>query len=670
MSDENKEKDLEQNEEELKIEPVDEVKEEIEEVEPVEDVEIPADAVVDDTQEEPVVENSVDLGETENQIIDEVKDLPVDEENGNDFVRTDDESADEDKEDSIDEKTEDTVVEEVKEEKTASAEEEKEYEIKAADPEPEEVNDEEEKKEVVREEKPKKKNKTGLKVLVVLLVLILLGVLGYAIYMNFKPVKNTAKSTSKEYQSDLRLSGNDLQDFDLYFLKLENKKANNVYSPLSIKYALEMLGEGANGESKKQIDAIIGDYKAKAYPNSNHMSFANAMFIRDAFKDAVKEDYTNNISSKYGAEVQYTDFSSAKPMNDWVNSKTFGLINNLFDDETVKSENFELVNALAIDMNWINRIQSASSSLPEGMKQLYYYVDYIHEKYSDSIEMIEDENYPTMKFNDIDNTKSVKVGASFNHYDIIKDKGEDKIRSTVTEDYKKYLKDNPSEVEYCPTVEEYVDQYIKDIDTNYKKADISTDYYISDNDSEKVFAKDLQTYDGITLQYVGIMPKKDDLSDYINSMSAGDINKIIKDMKEVKYDSFKEGVITQIKGNIPLFKYDYKLDLVNDLKKLEITDVFDANKADLSNMIDGEKQFINSANHSANIEFSNDGIKAAAATSFGGAGAAHACNYDYEFEVPVEVIDVTFDKPYIYIIRDKDSGEVWFAGSVYEPLKK
>ena len=37
--------------------------------------------------------------------------------------------------------------------------------------------------------------------------------------------------------------------------------------------------------------------------------------------------------------------------------------------------------------------------------------------------------------------------------------------------------------------------------------------------------------------------------------------------------------------------------------------------------------------------------------------------------MPVEKIDLTFDKPYIYLIRDKDSGEVWFAGSVYEPTK-
>ena len=104
---------------------------------------------------------------------------------------------------------------------------------------------------------------------------------------------------------------------------------------------------------------------------------------------------------------------------------------------------------------------------------------------------------------------------------------------------------------------------------------------------------------------------------------------------------------------------------MDDLKKLGIKDVFDINKADLSNMVKG-KQYIDTAVHKANIEFSNDGIKASAVSAMGGAGAARG-GFDYFFKVPVEEIDLTFDKPYMYIIRDKSSGEVWFAGTVYEP---
>ena len=80
------------------------------------------------------------------------------------------------------------------------------------------------------------------------------------------------------------------------------------------------------------------------------------------------------------------------------------------------------------------------------------------------------------------------------------------------------------------------------------------------------------------------------------------------------------------------------------------------------------QNYIDSAEHKANIEFSNEGIKAAAVTSTGGMRAA-SCGYEHLFDVPVEEVNITFDKPYLFLIRDKNSGEVWFVGSVYEPTK-
>ena len=43
-------------------------------------------------------------------------------------------------------------------------------------------------------------------------------------------------------------------------------------------------------------------------------------------------------------------------------------------------------------------------------------------------------------------------------------------------------------------------------------------------------------------------------------------------------------------------------------------------------------------------------------------------SFDYLYKVPVERIDLTFNKPYMFIVRDKSTGEVWFTGTVYEPL--
>ena len=34
-----------------------------------------------------------------------------------------------------------------------------------------------------------------------------------------------------------------------------------------------------------------------------------------------------------------------------------------------------------------------------------------------------------------------------------------------------------------------------------------------------------------------------------------------------------------------------------------------------------------------------------------------------------KVISITFDKPFIYIIKEKNKDNIWFFGTVYEPMK-
>ena len=516
------------------------------------------------------------------------------------------------------------------------------------------------------EQKPKKKSKKGLIVVIILLLLIAGGTSALVFLMPKNTVKK-AESDVKEVHSKYRMTGNDIQNFDLYFMKLENNKQNSVYSPLSIKYALEMLSEGANGKTKAELDAVIGDYVAKKYDNNEHMSFANAMFIRDSYKNNIKEEYTKKLTEKYNAELKLDPFASPNNINNWVSEKTFKLINNLVDD--VSDNDFFLINALAIDMNWNYRIQPAMTG-NSNIKNMDYSVSYVHEDFNDFVSVItSDQEFPALKFNGIDNIKSAEVAATFNHYDIIKDKGEESIRSTVKTEYEKYLKEHPEEVSECPSTDAYLNKYIEEIKTNYKKADQSTDFYINDTEDVKVFGKDLQTYNGKTLQYVGIMPKEKDLDAYIKDIDAKSIQTLIKNMKVVEYDSFEDGVVTHIKGNIPFFKFENELKLVDDLNKLGIKKVFEED-ADLSNMTKGNAS-INKAIHKANIDFNNEGIKAGAATAVGGLGAtAGGCQFDYSFKVPIKEIDITFDKPYLFLVRDKNSGEVWFTGTVYEPVKK
>ncbi|MBO4816300.1 MAG: hypothetical protein J5507_05295 [Clostridia bacterium] len=283
-------------------------------------------------------------------------------------------------------------------------------------------------------------------------------------------------------------------------------------------------------------------------------------------------------------------------------------------------------------------------------------------------------------FNNKNNVSGMKIVASINNYDIVKELGEENIRKTVGEEYKKWAKgltidsweskeifnNDLSDANIEKTMNEYLNNYIKEINGNYHDVSKNTDFSIYVDDNVKVFAKDLKEYDETTLQYIGIMPTKESLNTYIEKTDATKVNKIINNLKDLKTSSFKEGVITKITGYIPKFDFEYELKLKEDLEKMGIKDIFEQGKANLTNICDDKELFISKAIHKANIEFTQDGIKAAAATVGWGAGAGEPFNYYYD--VPVEEIDLTFDKPYMFIIRDKQTGEVWFTGTVYEPL--
>ena len=525
----------------------------------------------------------------------------------------------------------------------------------------------EEKEEMFSKDNKKKKKKWKI-VLIVLFLLIVVGGGVFSYFEFFAPKSNKIKTNSKDVKSEYRMSGNGLEKFDLEFLKLENKDENVIYSPLSIKYALAMLKEGASGEDKEQISQVIGDYESKKYNNSKNMSFANAMFIKEDYKNNVKEKYINRLSNKYSADIMFDDFKSPDKVNSWVNEKTLGLINSLFED--VSDYRFLLVNALAIDMDWKERIQSSTADSTTKNPETYI-VKYEHEKYSELITPLEtDDSYKSLAFNDkAMYAKAVEIGASINNYDIVKELGEDNIRSTITKEYDDYIANGGDCVDATLSTSQFVDNFVKELNSNYHKLNVSTDFMIYNDNDIKAFAKDLKEYDGTTLQYVAIMPKYQDVNNYIKDIDKKGVNKIIDSLKTIENNNFEEGKVTKITGYIPMFNFEKEIELKEDLKKLGIKNVFKKNEANLSDMIKDNETYIDTVKHKANIDFSNDGIKAAAATAGGGMGAV-SCGFEHLYDVPIETIDMTFDRPYIFLIRDKNSGEVWFAGKVYQPTEK
>lgn len=527
---------------------------------------------------------------------------------------------------------------------------------------------------------PIKSEKSHKKLIIIIVsVLAVLAVAGTAVACTLLQNKaNTSQDQPDNSQDDDQVSTGPLpeqiSDFDLAFLNEDNANSNQLYSPLSIKYALGMLEVGAANNSEQQIESAIGSLTPQKYPNNKNMSFANALFINNKLPDdAIKTSYTAALRDQFGAEVLRVPFSSASSINNWVKDKTFGLISDLLNDEVLAPKGgpeqaFALVNALAIDMEWVNKIQPLRES---------YSVHFPYINYNSYINPFELEGFTKQAFNNsaID-VKSLRIAATIHKYDLLNDLGVDNIRQMIADEYAEWLETEDAKIcaeyrdEDFPSVNEYVDDYIEALGNGgYETVKSSTDFSLYDDDEIKSFAKDLKTYDGITLQYVGIMPKSRSLQDYIRGLTTEKLATTINQLKPIALENFSDGVITDITGNIPVFKFQDKLDLVEALQGLGITDIFSPSTADLSNLSnDSTGLYIGNAVHQTTVDFSNDGIKASAATALvGGYGAGGDCLYYHYFDVPVEKIDLTFNNPYLFLIRDKDSGSIWFVGTVYQP---
>jgi len=102
--------------------------------------------------------------------------------------------------------------------------------------------------------------------------------------------------------------------------------------------------------------------------------------------------------------------------------------------------------------------------------------------------------------------------------------------------------------------------------------------------------------------------------------------------------------------------------------KLGIKDAFDKDIANFSKMADLKKLkeknkgnvFVSDALHKADIEFTEKGVKAAAVTVMAMADAA-------SIPKPTNPIIITIDKPFMFVIKDRTTKDIWFTGTVYEP---
>lgn len=107
---------------------------------------------------------------------------------------------------------------------------------------------------------------------------------------------------------------------------------------------------------------------------------------------------------------------------------------------------------------------------------------------------------------------------------------------------------------------------------------------------------------------------------------------------------------------MPKFKINYKADdLIDVLKGMGMTDIFDPSQADLSKMTPSrEPLFVSDMRHKATIDVNENGLEAVAATGIGVSARM----------MPQSVI---IDRPFMFMVRDEKTGATLFTGKVVRP---
>jgi len=110
---------------------------------------------------------------------------------------------------------------------------------------------------------------------------------------------------------------------------------------------------------------------------------------------------------------------------------------------------------------------------------------------------------------------------------------------------------------------------------------------------------------------------------------------------------------------LPKFDFTKDFNLSDTLKDMGMPDVFDRDRADFSGMTGGRDLFIGNVLHKAFVAVDEEGTEAAAATAI----------IMETTSAPMFDVSLTIDRPFIFLIRDKVTGQILFIGRVLNPAQ-
>ncbi len=166
--------------------------------------------------------------------------------------------------------------------------------------------------------------------------------------------------------TDLDAYNEKVTDFAIRLFKASQTDGeNSLVSPLSVMCALSMTLNGADGETRSQMESVLGmtgdelnNYiysyiNSLPVKNKYKLKVANSIWYRDSELFVPNRDFLQTNADYYGAQLYRSDFDSStlNEINEWVERETDGMIPQILDhldDDSL----MVLVNTLAFQADW------------------------------------------------------------------------------------------------------------------------------------------------------------------------------------------------------------------------------------------------------------------------------------------------------------------------------
>jgi serpin B len=156
-------------------------------------------------------------------------------------------------------------------------------------------------------------------------------------------------------------------------------------------------------------------------------------------------------------------------------------------------------------------------------------------------------------------------------------------------------------------------------------------------------------YQGDALEFVALLPKSPTgLADLEKTISAGQLDQWMNRVHRVP----------TLEVYLLKFKLNARYELAPPLQTLGMTDAFDATRADFSGMTNPSYLSISAVVHQAFVEVNEEGTEAAAATGVTMITAMAVAGPPPVFRA---------DHPFLFLIRDRESGSILFMGRLASP---